>query len=108
MKKNVVAILMMLLCLNSITAIAEDRKSIKARVENMSETQKEERYLQLQKRVDEIRSMDKSALDAQERKALRKELKNMKREAGAMGKTLSYVSIVVGVALIVILLVTYL
>ncbi|MES2458161.1 MAG: hypothetical protein V4594_21570 [Bacteroidota bacterium] len=55
----------------------------------------------IQNRVEEIRSMDKSQLSREEKKALKTELKGLKQEAKAMGGGV-YLS--VGAIIIIILL----
>lgn len=104
MKKICVTALVMLLCLNTITTFAEDKKTLRARVENMSGEQKEARYIQMKLRVDEIRNMDKSSLSAEERKGLRNELKDLKQEAKAIGKGGVYISFA-GIIIIILLLI---
>ena len=94
----------MLLCLNTITAVAEDKKTLQARVENMTGEQKEARYIQMKLRVDEIRNMDKSSLSAEERKGLRNELKDMRQEAKAIGRGGVYISFA-GIIIIILLLI---
>ncbi len=54
-------------------------------------------------RVEEIRDMDKSSLTRVEKKALKEELKDLKKEARAMGLD-SRISISVGALIIIILL----
>jgi hypothetical protein len=104
MKRIWLTVLIMLLCLNTITALAEDKKTVQARVENMSEEQKEVRYIQMKQRVDEIKNMDKSALSKEERKALRSELKDMNQEAKAIGRGGVYISFA-GLIIIILLLI---
>lgn len=104
MKRIRVTALMMLLCLNTITAFAEDKKTLQARVENMTEEQKEARYVEMKLRVDEIKNMDKSTLTKDERKALKNELKEMNREAKAIGRGGIYISFA-GLIIIILLLI---
>lgn len=104
MKKILVTACIMLLCLNTITTFAADKKTLQARVENMSEEQKEARYVQMKLRVDEIRNMDRSSLTKDERKALRNELKDMNKEAKAIGKGGVYISFA-GIIIIILLLI---
>jgi TolA-binding protein len=102
MKKVVVTAFVTLLCLNTFTALAEDKKALMARVETMSSEQKEARFKELELRVAEIKGMDKSSLSRAERSQLKKELKGMNTEAKALeGKGL-YLSI--GAIIIIILL----
>jgi len=57
-------------------------------------------------RVDEIRNMDKSKLSSEERKALRKELKEMKQEARVLnnGVYLSVGAIIIIILLLILIL----
>ncbi len=102
MKKIVVAAFVTLLCLNTFTALAEDKKALLARVETMTSEQKEARFKELELRVDEIKSMDRSSLSRAERSQLRKELKGMNTEAKALEGRGVYLSI--GAIIIIILL----
>jgi hypothetical protein len=71
-------------------------------IANMSKEQKEARMAIMKERVKEIKAMDKSKLTKQERKELRVELRNMNKEARAMGYNGVYIS--VGALIIIILL----
>jgi len=62
------------------------------------------KILQIQKRVLEIQSMDFSKLSASEKKALRKELKKMAKEAKKADGGGQYVYISVGALIVIILL----
>ena len=104
MKKIFVAVLVMLLSVNSLTAMAADKKTVQARVQNMTDEQKEARYLQMKQRVAEIKNMDLSALNKEERKGLRHELKDMNQEAKAIGKGGVYISFA-GLIIIILLLI---
>lgn len=70
--------------------------------ESMTTEQINARVKDIQRRVEEIKSMDKSHLTKQERKDLRKELKEMKKEANAITGGGVYLS--VGAIIIIILL----
>ena len=59
---------------------------------------------QLMNRLKEIKDMDKSSLTSSEKKALRKELKEMKREARADRDRRSGIYLSVGAIIIIILL----
>jgi hypothetical protein len=104
MKRMYVIALLMLLTFSSVVAKAADKKSLKARVENMTEQQKEARVLQMKQRVMEIKNMDKSALTKIEKKRLRNELKDMNQEARALGSGGVYISLA-GLIIIVLLLI---
>jgi hypothetical protein len=104
MKRLYVIALLMLLTFNSFIAKAEDKKSIVARVENMSREQKEARLTQLNLRALEIKNMNKSLLNKAEKKKLRYELKDMNQEAKALGSGGIYIS-VAGLIIIILLLI---
>src|SRR5215210_7047834 len=67
--------------------------TIKEKVAGMTDAQKDERLKQIKQRVDEIKAMDKSALSRTERKNLRNELRNMNKEAKAIGHGGIYISL---------------
>lgn len=71
-------------------------------VRELTEEEIAARMNQMTKRVEEIKSMDRSLLSKQERKELRKELKEMNKAAKAMGQGGVYLS--VGAIIIIILL----
>lgn len=64
----------------------------------------EQRLLEIESRVNEIKEMDKSQLSKEERKALRSELKELKQEARGGGIYLSTGAVIIIVLLLVILL----
>ncbi|MFM6953582.1 MAG: hypothetical protein ACKOWL_01190 [Sphingobacteriaceae bacterium] len=65
-------------------------------------TEQERRVAQIDARVHEIRAMDLSSLSSQERKTLRKEVIQLKKEAGGIASGGVYLSVA---AIIIILLV---
>jgi hypothetical protein len=71
----------------------------------MTETQKI-RLADIGKRVEEIKSMDRSELSREERKSLRNELREMKKEAKAMsgGVYLSVGAIIIIILLLILIL----
>lgn len=73
---------------------------VKDKVANMTTEEKKARAEEIKKRVYEIKAMDKSSLTRAERKALRSELREMKKEARAIEGF--YIS--VGALIIIILL----
>lgn len=85
-----------MLFLSSSAAFAKEAKPV-----TVADPQKEIRIQQIQNRVLEIRDMDKSQLTSSERKALRKELVSMNKEAKAMGSGGVYLS--VGAIIIIVL-----
>ncbi|HEX7365470.1 MAG TPA: hypothetical protein VF273_00155 [Pelobium sp.] len=68
-------------------------------------TEQQVKLNQLTSRVEQIRSMDKSDLSREEKKALRAELKQMKSEANAIGNGGIYLSVTALLVIIVILLI---
>jgi hypothetical protein len=95
----------MLLCLNTITVNAADKKTLKAKVENMTEEQKEARFVEMKQRVEEIKNMDKSSLSKNEKKQLRNELKDMNQEAKAIGRGGIYISTAALIIIILLLII---
>lgn len=89
------AVIMLGLSVNTVTA------ADKAPVKELT-TQQQAQLQEVQRRVEEIRSMDKSDLSRQERKELRKELREMKDQARAISGGGVYLS--VGAIIIIILL----
>ena len=59
---------------------------------------------QIKSRVDEIRSLDRSELNSEEKKALRNELTTLKKEANAIGNGGVYLSITALLVIIIILI----
>ncbi len=90
-----------MLMLSAPSVMAKDTKS----KPDMTETQKA-RFAEITRRVDEIKSMDRSELSKEERKALRNELQEMKKEAKAMsgGVYLSVGAIIIIILLLILLL----
>ena len=72
---------------------------------DMTESQKI-RFEEISRRVEEIKNMDRSELNRQERKALRNELVEMKKEAKAIsgGVYLSVGAIIIIILLLILLL----
>jgi uncharacterized protein (DUF885 family) len=105
--------LTVLLMLNTVSAYAattvsadpgDNAKTIKERVSKMTPDQKEARALEIRQQIQDIKNMDKSQLSPEQRKALRHELKDMKKELKQMGPTYIYIS-GAGLVLIIILLI---
>ena len=98
MKKFIYAlVLVFTLGISTNTVSAANKKEIKTELTAEQKVQ----YEKLVNRVEEIRSMDKSNLNREEKRALRKELKEMKAQANGLNQGV-YLS--VG-AIIIILLV---
>ncbi|WP_407430721.1 hypothetical protein [Arcticibacter sp.] len=84
---------------NAATEIVTDPAKLE---ETMTAEQKEAKIRQIKQRVEEIKAMDKSHLSKQERKELKKEVREMKKQANAIGAGGVYLS--VGAIIIIILL----
>jgi len=98
MKKFIYAlVLVFTLGISTSTVSAADHKTPKTELTTDQKVQLEK----LMNRVEEIRSMDKSNLTKDEKKALRKELKEMKAAANGLNQGV-YLS--VGAIIIIILL----
>ncbi|HEY6899569.1 MAG TPA: hypothetical protein VI233_02955 [Puia sp.] len=104
--RKFILILPVLLCFISFRALSADitpgpvELPSKEALANMTHEQKEALVLQMKERAEAIKAMDKSQLSRQERKALRAELKGMKREA----REVTGVYISIGALIIIILL----
>ena len=94
MKNKVYFLITALVLSLTAPAFAKDKKPM--------DPQTEIRIQQIESRVKEIRSMDKSHMSSAERKELRKELLGMKKEAKAITSGGVYLS--VGAIIIIILL----
>jgi hypothetical protein len=90
----------MLPALNLHAADATFEVPSREAVAHMTREQKEARLVAIKERVNEIKAMDKSMLSKDERKALRRELRAMHKEA----KAVTGVYISVGALIIIILL----
>jgi hypothetical protein len=95
-------VLCMLLAFTFGNANIASATEIETPVRALTEEEIAIRMNQMTKRVEEIKSMDRSSLSKQERKELRKELKEMNKAAKAMGQGGVYLS--VGAIIIIILL----
>ncbi|HKI88835.1 MAG TPA: hypothetical protein VKA38_07415 [Draconibacterium sp.] len=111
MKKAIFFVIVMIFTLSSAMAFASN-KDVKPDAEKSAVPVKTENKLseaeisRLTKRVEEIRDMDKSELNAKDRKELRKELKgikeNVKKNSGTV--VISGAALVLIIILIIILL----
>ncbi len=68
-------------------------------------TEQQVKLQQLTQRVEQIRSMDKTELNRQEKRALRSELRTMKNDANAIGNGGIYLSITALLVIILILII---
>jgi GMP synthase PP-ATPase subunit len=104
-----IAILSLLLTItvsNSYASTIVDRRPLKERVASMTENEKKVRLEEIKARVEYIKEMDKSELSRSERKALKKELKDMNKEARTMsgGVYLSVGAIIIIILLLILIL----
>ena len=104
MKTRIYALLFVVMA--SFTWYNPSMASIKTPVNDPVKTLSDEeiaiRMTEMRKRVEEIKSIDRSSLTKEERKALKKELRDMNKEARAFGERGVYLS--VGAIIIIILL----
>ncbi len=106
MKRKIAILAFTLLALfASLNTYAKNDKQLwKDKVAGMTEAQKEERVMELKARVLEIKDMDKSKLSSEDRKALRQELRDMNKEAKALGNGGVYISLA-GIVIIILVLI---
>jgi peptidoglycan hydrolase CwlO-like protein len=105
MKKAIFFVIVMIFTFSSAIAFASnkdaktdaEKSAVPVKTENKLS---EEEISRLTKRVEEIRNMDKSDLNAKERKEMRKELKGIKENVKKSGGTI-YIS---GAALVLIII----
>jgi len=100
MKKQIY-LLLTLFVLASTSLVAAEIKPTPGMTESQTA-----RIEQISKRVEEIKNMDKSELSRQDRKDLRSELKEMKKEAKALsgGVYLSVGAIIIIILLLILIL----
>ena len=101
--KNIIPVLLLTMCISLVMpAFAANETPV-----NTEKTNNDAHAQQLVARLKEIRDMDKSSLTSSERKALRKEVKEMKKEVkrdGSKGIYLSVGAIIIIVLLLILLL----
>jgi len=76
----------------------------KEKIARMTEEEKKARVEEIKTRVETIRGMDRSTLTRAERKALRHELRDLNKEARAIGNGGIYISLT-GILLIILILI---
>ncbi|AXY76440.1 hypothetical protein D3H65_21645 [Paraflavitalea soli] len=76
----------------------------KEKIARMTEAEKDARIAAMKSRVEEIRDMDRSTLSRSERKELRRELRDMNKEARAIGRGGVYISLT-GILIIILILI---
>ena len=85
------------------TPVAETPR--KEKLATMTDAQKEARLVEIKNRVEEIKTADKTSLSRSERKALKKELKQLNREAREVrGVYLSVGAIIIIILLLILIL----
>lgn len=102
-----ILVLSLTIAATNVHAIAtEDKNPKKVKVIDMTEAQKAARLEEIRARVTEIKEMDKSELTRTERKALRKELREMQKEARAVkgGVYLSVGAIIIIILVLILIL----
>jgi hypothetical protein len=105
MKKTIIMVYLMIISLSVSSAFAADtdkKKTDPAIPEKTENKLSDEEIKLLTNRVEEIRDMDKSNLTAKERKALRKELREIKENVQRNG---GYIYIGAGTLLVILLIV---
>lgn len=104
--KHLLPALAVLLCTGTLTAEASalSNREIRENVAAMSPAEKEARAEAIKERVEEIKHTDKFKLTTAERKAMKEEMKMMRKEAKAMGGGGIYISLA-GILIIILLLI---
>ena len=87
-----------------VHASNDGKAALREKTAAMSDEQKQARAAEIEKRVQEIKDMDKSNLSRLERKDMRDELRNMNKESKAIGNGGIYLS-VGGILLIILVLI---
>ena len=100
------AVLSLALTVTATSIYAADKIPTKEQVAAMTTEQKEARLEEISNRVNEIKAMDKSNLSKAERKALRNELKDMKKESKVVsgGVYLSVGAIIIIILVLILIL----
>lgn len=107
--KNYVVLLILLLTItvtNTYAAVGNNNVPAKERIVLMTGAEKSVRLEEIKSRVNEIKDMDKSELTKMERKDLKRELRDMKKEARVIsgGVYLSVGAIIIIILLLILLL----
>lgn len=100
MKKLMYFAFSFIMLLSTVNIASANDKNAKALT-----PQQQVKLEQLTNRVEEIRSMDKSELSRQDKRALRSELKQMKSEANAISNGGVYLSITALLVIVILLLI---
>lgn len=108
MKPGTYAIMLALLLTTTVTnaSVIDDKHPKKERIVNITDEQKAARLAEIKTRVIEIRGIDRSTLTKADRKALKKELREMNKEARAMkgGVYLSVGAIIIIILVLILIL----
>lgn len=104
-----IAILSFLLTANVVSSYAatnDNDRPNKERIDRMTDEQKMVRLEEIRARVSEIKEMDKSVLSRSDRKAVKKELREMRKESKEMkgGVYLSVGAIIIIILLLILIL----
>jgi len=89
---------------SNIYASGLSKKELQEKAAVMTQDQKEARVEEMKQRVQDIKAMDKTQLTSMERKQLRQELRNMNKEARAIGNGGIYISLA-GILIIILVLI---
>lgn len=106
MKRNhlLPALAVLFSCSFTAQASGLTNREIKEQVAAMSTNEKEARSEAIKNRVEEIKNVDKYKLTTAEKKAMKEEMKMMRKEAKAMGGGGVYISLA-GILIIILLLI---
>lgn len=110
MKPKIYGLILSLLLTITVTNIhasdIDDKNPKKERVADMTDEQKAARIEEIRSRVNEIKDMDKSSLTKSDRKALKKELREMNKEARVIkgGVYLSVGAIIIIILILILIL----
>ena len=101
----ILSFLLVISVVNSYAASGDNDRPKKERIE-MTDEQKKIRLEEIRARVSEIKEMDKSSLSKAERKAVKKELRDMRKESKEMkgGVYLSVGAIIIIILLLILIL----
>jgi uncharacterized protein (DUF885 family) len=102
----IMALLLTITVTNTSAAITYDKRPKKEKVADMTEEQKRARLEEMKSRVNEIKAIDRSTLTKADRKALKKELREMNKEARIMkgGIYLSVGAIIIIILVLILIL----
>jgi len=96
--------IVLLIATSNLHATTTSNGFDKEKIARMTEEEKNARIAVMKSRVEEIRDMDRSTLSRAERKELRHELKDLNKEAKAMGRGGVYISLT-GILIIILILI---